>query len=121
MSTSAKTLVKISSFLGVLFSITTLGITQASALDVPGLPVPLKLPLDQLLDRSLELEPKIVEDSLNRNNVLLCLPLCALPTNTLASPQRLQPQPMLQNTPANPRLGSGQGQPVPATRPSFPQ
>lgn len=119
MSKCAKNIVRISSVLGVLLSLTTLGMTKASALELPGLPI--SLPLGKLLERGLELEPKLMDNSVNRNNVQLCLPLCSLgvPTNTLSSPQGPRPQPQLQNVPSDSRFGSGQN--IPSRRLPSPQ
>lgn len=124
MSKFGKNIVKLSSVLGVFLSLATLGTTQASALELPG--VPLKLPLDALLQRGLELEPKLMDDSVNRNNLLLCLPMCALgvPGNTLSAPQGSRPQPQMQNIPPAARPMPGPGQPMPGQsmpgRPALP-
>lgn len=111
MFISADKLVKVSTVLGILLSLTTLGTTKASALDLPGLPV--SLPLDQLVQRGLELEPKLMDDSLNRNNLQLCLPICSLgiPTNTPAVPQQQRMQPQVQSVPQAPRSIPAQNMP----------
>jgi len=114
MPKSVKNLVKVSSVLGILFSLNTLGgMTKASALELPGLPV--SIPLDQLVQRGLELEPKLMDDSVNRNNVQLCLPVCSLgipiPTNTLSLPQEQRLQPQLRNIPQAPQPIPSQNMP----------
>ena len=112
MSKSAKKIVSISTALLVLLSLNTLSTIKASALEVP-LPS-LPLGLDKLPEKGIKLgvEPslKLIDESLNRNSMQMCVLPCELgvPTN-LATPQTQAPQP--RNVPPQSPLNPVQGIP----------
>lgn len=114
MSKSTKKIVSISSVLLVLLSLNTLSTTKASALPLP-LPS-LPFGLDKLPEKGIKLgvEPslKVIEESVNRNNVQMCVLPCGLgvPTN-LSAPQPQAPQPQPRNIPPQSPLSRGQGIP----------
>lgn len=118
MSKSTKKIVKFSSVLGILLSLTALGTTQASALELP-----LPFGLD-MLQPGVKLEPslKILDDSGNRNNLQLCLLSCSplgVPSNNFSSSPNRRLQPQLQNIlPVQPSSGPSIPQ---RTSPSQPQ
>ena len=119
MSNSTKKLVKFSSVLGVLLSLTTLGTTQASALELP-----LPFGLDNL-QSGLKIEPslKLLDSSGNRNHLQLCILPCSplgVPSNNLSSPPNPRPQPQLQNVlPVQPSSGPSVSQTSPLSQPQL--
>ncbi len=114
MSKSAKKIVSISTALLVLLSLNTLSTIKASALEVP-LPS-LPLGLDKLPEKGIKLgvEPSLnlIDESVNRNSMQMCVLPCELgvPTN-LSTPQTQAPQPQPRNLPPQSPLNPVQGIP----------
>jgi hypothetical protein len=95
MSKSTKNIVKFSSLLGVVLGLSVLGMTKASALEIP-----IPFGLEQLTQRGVKLgvEPtlRLFDKSVNSNQLQLCILPCKVdaPTDAISSPQTpaLQPQ-----------------------------